>query len=735
MRVAQVIIDVKVAKLDNEYTYEIPSSLASLVQVGMRVEVPFNRRTLMGFVVDICEIDPAGIGYKILPITNVLDVAPVLNDELLAVADFIADNYYSYKISALQAMLPSVMKGAYSKVFVPNDLASPLERECYSGEELFKQGKADVEYVLNVKNKIKTEQRVKVLASGEIVTKKDYGLSAQRLKTQVKHGVIELVEVEVKRDVLGISGLEKSRKLELNDEQQAAFDAVTTDDVYLLEGITGSGKTEVFLHLIEKTLNEGRNVILLVPEISLTPQMLNRVTSRFGSLVATLHSALNPNERYDEWRRIKEGDARVVVGARSAVFAPLENIGLIIIDEEHEGSYAQDNAPSYHAREVAKFRAEHHRAPVILASATPSLESRARAQKGVYKHLTLTKRANPNAILPKVEIIDMAEELRTGNFSIFSSQLKEEIATTLESKNQAVLMINRRGYANFIMCRSCSYVPECPNCAVSLTYHASDNAMHCHYCGHREQRPQTCPSCGGNKISEFGVGTQKAVTELQKQFPDARILRIDADTTSRKGSLKKMLDEFGAGKHDIIVGTQIVAKGLDFPNVTLVGVVNADTTLNLPDYRASEKTFELLTQVAGRAGRADKLGTVVIQTYNPKHYAVDLVRNHDYNEFYQKEMRYRKMGKYSPFYYGIRIEIVDKNEDKALKKAYEITNRLKRQLAQSAIILGPVEAPVKKINNKFYYHINVKYRDEALIKAAIREIKDEIEDINIEKLA
>ncbi len=416
-------------------------------------------------------------------------------------------------------------------------------------------------------------------------------------------------EVEAYRDPHQGKVFNKTSALSLNNEQQQAVDKILAaekkakDEVFLLEGITGSGKTEIYLQSISTVLAAGKTAIMLVPEIALTPQMVERFKSRLGDAVAVLHSGLSQGERYDEWRKIERGEAQVVVGARSAIFAPLENIGIIIVDEEHESSYKQDEAPRYHARDLAIWRGKYHHCPVVLGSATPSLESRARAQKDIYHLLLLSKRADPAANLPSIEIVDLKKEYERKNMSNFSKELQTKIADRLEKKEQSVLMLNRRGYSSFVMCRDCGYVLPCPNCDISLTLHMDTKTMRCHYCGHEEGIPKHCPECGSNKIRYYGTGTQKVQEELQELFPSARILRMDVDTTRRKGAHERILQKFGAQEADILLGTQMIAKGLDYPNITLVGVLNADTALNLPDFRSNERTFQLLTQVAGRAGR------------------------------------------------------------------------------------------------------------------------------------
>ena len=499
--------------------------------------------------------------------------------------------------------------------------------------------------------------------------------------------------------------------------------AVTEDrnETFLLKGVTGSGKTEVYLQTIAETLKRGKSALMLVPEIALTPQMVNHFKGRFGEAVAVLHSGLSVGEKYDEWRKIERGEAKVVVGARSSIFAPVENIGVIIIDEEHEATYKQDESPRYHARDIALWRSEYHHCPVILGSATPSLESRARAQKKVYTLLELTERANKKA-LPEVEVVDMREEVKKQNRSSFSLVLQEKIRERIAKKEQIVLLLNRRGYSSFVMCRDCGFVLPCPNCDISLTLHMDTKTMKCHYCGHEEGIPHTCPSCKGHKIRYYGTGTQKIEEELLTLIPEASVIRMDVDTTRKKGAHEKLLTAFGNGEADILLGTQMIAKGLDFPNITLVGVINADTALGLPDFRASERTFQLLTQVSGRAGRAELTGEVIVQTYNPEHYAIQLAKEHDYDHFYQHEMLLRHRGGYPPYYFTILITTSHEEELKAAKKMQDIIQVIKPVIKPETILLGPTPKAVARVNNRYYYQTIIKYKNEPQLFTTLHEI-------------
>lgn len=460
--------------------------------------------------------------------------------------------------------------------------------------------------------------------------------------------------------------------------------------------------------------------------------MVERFKSRFGDRVAVLHSGLSTGEKFDEWRKIKNKEADIVVGARSSIFAPLENIGIIILDEEHETSYKQDESPRYHARDIAIWRGEFHHCPVVLGSATPSLESRARAQKGVYTLLKLTKRAKEQ-ILPEVHLIDMRNEFIHQKGS-FSQTLLKAIENRLEKKEQTVLLLNRRGYSSFVLCRDCGYVLECPNCDISLTLHMDKKTMKCHYCGHEERIPTFCPKCQSRQIRYFGTGTQKVQEELQEVFPDARIVRMDVDTTRRKGQHEAILKQFENQEADILIGTQMIAKGLDYPNVTLVGVINADTALNIPDFRSSEKTFQLLTQVSGRAGRGEKTGEVFIQTYNPTHYAIQLAQGHHYERFFETEMRMRHMANYPPYFFTTMITFSSEEEGLALKKAIEVHKSLMANVSTKAVVLGPTAKSIARMNNRYYFQIIVKYKNEPQLQEFLEQLMMETQEIGSKKI-
>lgn len=772
--IAQVVVDVPTMQTDKPFSYRIPEELATLIQIGMRVHVPFGRgnRLMQGFVVGFeVETSQESAEQELKTIAEILDFEPVLDAEQLALADTMRETVFSYKISILKAMLPNLLNSSYDKILTTEDeniakqyfydnqalhFSSLDEREQAVMMKLHREGKISVEYVAQSKETVKTKKRLtqvdkqkldelsisarakKRLALQTFLQEQNHvaqsiwdytdlvkTFSREAVKFFISEGVLSLSEVEVSRAQAYFDAIVSDEHKLLNAEQAAAYETIIDrqDKPFLLEGVTGSGKTEVYLQVIAHMIEQGKTAIMLVPEISLTPLMTNRFIARFGEHVAIMHSGLSDGEKYDEWRKIKSGKAKVVVGARSAIFAPLHNIGAIIIDEEHETSYKQDSNPRYHARDVAIWRAQYHGAALVLGSATPSLETRARAQKNVYQLLRLTQRANNQAEIPEVRILDMRKHLNDKSAS-FSEALLDKIAEKIAKREQVVLMLNRRGYSSFIMCRDCGFVPECPNCDISLTLHMDTKTLNCHYCGHTTGIPHTCPNCQSKKIRYYGSGTQKVEEELSELMPEARILRMDVDTTKKKGAHERILVSFGAGEADILLGTQMIAKGLDFPNVTLVGVINADTALNLPDFRSSERTFQLLTQVAGRAGRADKKGEVLIQTFNPDHYAIRLAQAQDYEDFYQLEMDFRRKLNYPPYFYTVQLVISHQDEDEVVKKSYEIMALLKANLSEQARILGPIPKPIARTHNLYHYQLLIKYRFEANLEQALNQVLD-----------
>ena len=778
--IAKVIVDIPSKSVDFTFDYVIPKRLAAFVQVGVRVVVPFGPRTVQGYVMDIQSHPDQDIDETNLKeIKEVQDIQPELTSELIQLSAWMSNYHVTKRISVLEAMLPSAIKAKYQKAFelvkeqeVAESLRVKFNKE---GHYLYKDAQknndlaelvqllnnGDIREVtlLSQKLKKKTQRAVKIIQGyhpDEVLAKlekyikqydlyaylldeqqhivflkeiNDMGFSNSSLDALIKKGYVEKYDAEIDRDPFADRVFEQEVKQKLTIEQQHAFDTVKTtldgDEArtFLLHGVTGSGKTEIYLQTIEAVLNKGKQAMMLVPEIALTPQMVLRFKRRFGDDVAVLHSGLSTGEKYDEWQKIRDGRARVSVGARSSIFAPFKELGLIIIDEEHESTYKQEDYPRYHAREIAQWRSQYHNCPIILGSATPCLESFARAEKGGYTLLSLPHRVNQQA-LPNIDIIDMREELSRGNRSMFSNDLRDAMNARLKKKEQIVLFLNRRGYASFMLCRDCGHVPQCPNCDISLTYHKTTDQLKCHYCGYEETPSNQCPNCESEHIRQMGTGTQRVEELLQQEFPDARIIRMDVDTTSRKGAHEKLLSDFEQGKGDILLGTQMIAKGLDYPNITLVGVLNADTMLNLPDFRASERTYQILTQVAGRAGRHEKEGQVIIQTYNPEHYAIQDVKQNNYLTFYQREMTYRKLGKYPPYYFLINFTISHKEMKKVMEASKHIHHILLQHLTSKSYVLGPSPAALSRINNEYRFQILVKYKREPELLTALQYLDD-----------
>ncbi|ABS22756.1 MULTISPECIES: primosomal protein N' [Bacillus cereus group] len=779
MKFASVIVDVPARQTDRPFDYIIPNKWEDIVQTGMRVVVPFGPRKLQGFIIDIKDSVDVEI-KKLKSLHEILDVTPVLNEELLKLGFWLTEETLCYTISAFQVMLPTAIKATYKKLLQlhnPNEVSAEIDHlfqgkdridweEVASQPQLYRMVQKEitngtVEVIYKVKDKVqKKKQRVVQpelqeegleAAAFELKSKKqqdilyyfmenyhtvplkvlkeELQITDAPIKSLVKKGLLSEKYIEVYRNPYDEDDFEKTKPFPLTDEQKQVITPILsaiTNETYksfLLYGVTGSGKTEVYLQSIAAVLEKGKEAIVLVPEIALTPQMVERFKGRFGSQVAVLHSALSVGEKYDEWRKILRKEVKVVVGARSAIFAPFENLGIIIIDEEHEASYKQEDNPRYHARDVAIWRGRYHCCPIVLGSATPTLESFARAKKGVYELLTMEKRMNEQA-LPTVNIIDMREELRDGNRSMFSRTLHEKIADRLKKKEQMVLFLNRRGHSTFVMCRDCGYVVQCPHCDISLTYHKMNYRLKCHYCSYEEQMPTACPACNSSHIRFFGTGTQKVEEELTKLFPEARVIRMDVDTTSRKGMHEKLLKAFGEEKADILLGTQMIAKGLDFPKVTLVGVLTADTMLHLPDFRASEKTYQLLTQVSGRAGRHDLPGEVVIQTYTPEHYSIELAKGQNYDLFFEQEMQMRRMRQYPPYYYVALVTVSHPELLKAVQVTEKIVGYLRANCSRQTMVLGPVASPIPRIKDRYRYQCMIKYKREPNLKYVLKMVNE-----------
>ncbi len=708
MRIASVVVNKTARVLDRLFDYLIPAELEDKIKIGVAVYVPFGKanQLIEAYVVGF----PAETKIEELKcIASVIDPEPLFDEKLLELIFFMKKRYFSTYLAAIKTVVPYGMgvsgKTVSDKVLKGSALA-------LSYDEAFAALDA-------ARTKAPVQARIiELLMQNEFVANTDIqmllGCSAGAIRALEKKGVIEPVEIEVFRNPVDYSTIKRTQALMPNDDQKEAIDAVCESlsdfGVFLLHGVTGSGKTEVFLQCIEKVLKQGKTAIVLVPEISLTPQMIERFAGRFGRQIAVLHSRLSMGERNDEYKRIKSGEARVVIGVRSAVFAPVENLGLIVVDEEHESSYKSQSVPSYHAREIAAMRAKQHNIPLILASATPSIESYYKALSGKYRLLTLENRAS-NQKMPDVSIVDMRRELADGNRSLFSNHLQEAIRDNLEKGHQTILFLNRRGFSTFISCRSCGYVVKCPRCNIALTYHKNKDFLTCHYCGYTQKNLHVCPECDSHYIKHFGTGTQKVEEELSELFPDASVLRMDLDTVSAKNSHQKILDTFEKEKVDVLIGTQMVTKGLDFENVTLVGVLAADMSLNLDDYRANEKTFDLITQVCGRAGRGSLEGRAVIQTYMPENSVLNMAKFQNYRAFYDEEVSLRKSLLYPPFcdivslvFSGFSESLVDRC---AQKTALHLKTALK---VAGAEVLGPGACGFYKMNNKYRKRILIKCR-------------------------
>ena len=768
---ASIIVSVSASDVNKVFEYKIPDGLTDFIAVGHRVLVPFGPRQIQGYVIDIKD----EVGYdpsKIKPITRALDVKPVLTAELIKLAKDLADYYVTSYISVIETILPAALKSKSKKMLSLSDDSSEETEVIWHGmnlppeievktlsarqlaelKPLIRRGEVEEETIITQHTKKKyaralkptfiprgdfgraykqlelldfIEQYDEHVLQSEVI---DNGYTQGTINELVKKGYVEKVDVVSGRDPYKSRVFEEDLPKELNVEQQNAYDKISHSvdhdlaETFLLHGVTGSGKTEVYLQVIQKVLDKGRTALMLVPEIALTPQMVNRFKARFGDDVAVLHSGLSHGEKYDEWLKVKNQQAGVVVGARSSVFAPVENLGVIIIDEEHETTYKQQDRPMYHATEVAKYRSKYYNCPVILGSATPSLESFARSERGVYTRLELNHRAVTKT-LPETKTVDMSEEHRKGNTSIVSEALRDAINLRINRGEQTVLLLNRRGYANFQICQSCGHVPNCPNCDISLTYHKMQHSLLCHYCGYEAGVTRECDNCDSDDVTFRGTGTEKVEETLRDMF-NVNIVRMDNDTTSRKGMHEKLLNTFENEKIPILLGTQMIAKGLDYPNVTLVGVLNADTMLNLPDFRANEKTYQLLTQVAGRAGRHELSGEVIFQTYNPEHYAIELAESNDYAAFYEKEMAFRRLARYSPYYFHVLFTVSHEQVKKCLEATTHIHKELVDSITDKAIIVGPSPSPIERINRQYRFQILLKYKSEPNLIDVLHKINE-----------
>lgn len=754
--IASIVVDIAAKQVNQSFDYLVPPHLEQILEVGYRVRVTFGKRIVLGFVVELK--DKSSYKKKLREIIDVVDVYPVLNQEFIGLAKYIAEHNFSYYAVALQTMIPSALKIKYQKIAKAKEIPADLN-DLFKGrheividhrppEELkrifaahrqglieldtqFKRNRKEktVEYIyLKDENIEATSKQGKMLlaymqeineATPIPIVLEETGFSKGVIDTLVGKGILgkfskEVLYSEEEKVVL-------PPDYELNDAQRKCYESLvySKTQTYLLHGVTGSGKTLVYIHWIQDVLKNGKQALMLVPEISLTPQITAIFQSYFGNDVAILHSRLSMSERYNAWKRILTHKVRIVIGARSAIFAPLHELGIIIIDEEHEASYIQENNPKYNAIEIAKLRSATHQCPLVLGSATPNVFDYYLAIEGEYKLLSMPNRVNRKP-LPKKTLIDMREELKQGNKSVFSTPLKKRLLEVYHRNEQSILFLNRRGHSSFVMCRSCGEVVQCPHCDVSLTYHANTNSLACHHCGYKQPNVSACPSCGSAKIRFVGSGTEKVLEEINNLLPEARVLRVDLDTTSKLVDYEDAFLKFKRHEADIMIGTQMIAKGLDFADVTLVGIVNADLALHYPSYDSNMKAFNLIEQVSGRAGRGEKPGEVIIQTYQPDHFVIQASMIDDYDGFFKREIANRKLTGMPPFSMAIEIMLESKNLQQAKGEAYLMLSALKAVANQSEI-LGPAEAMPFRLNDTYRYTIQVKVMED-IVMDKIKEI-------------
>lgn len=702
---AKIIVELPSKKVDKEFIYNIPLYLD--IKIGSIVKVPFGNRLIEGFVLDI-GIFPTE--YTLKEIDSIVN-RDVLNTELIELGKYICKTTISSLSSAYQSMLPKGIKASIkNKVSTSKKRYMVLNQDINIINNYIDNNKRYIKQV-NILNEVINNNKV-------LVPRLDSSIN-----TLLNKDLIKLVYEEEYR--YKVESFNSNKKITLSLEQEKVIRTIKEDmdkyNTYLLYGVTGSGKTEVYVELVKECVRQGKQAIVLVPEIGLTEQIVSRFKIGLERIeigsniegerkvnIAVLHSGLSEGERYDEYRRIKEENVDVVIGTRSAIFAPLKNIGIIVIDEEQSTSYKQDCNPRYHARDVAIWRGKWHKCPIVLGSATPSLESFARAGNGVYRLVTMLKRAG-SAKLPVVTVVDMKKEAKRGNF-ILSEKLVQNMKDVIARGKQVMLLLNRRGYSSAFICRDCSHTEKCPNCDITLTYHKSSNRFSCHYCGFSKVRDGICSKCGSDNVMDYGIGTERLVEEVERLIDGARVVRMDLDTTGRKGSHQRIIRQFDSGVYNVLVGTQMIAKGLDFPNVVLVGVISADSSLNVPDFRSSERTFELLTQVSGRSGRGVDAGEVIVQSFDTGHYSLEYARRQDYVGFYREEMKMRKVLKYSPYYYIVVVSVLSKDYKEGMREARKVGEYLRSKLDGEAIVLGPAMANVFKMNNVYRYKCTVKYR-------------------------
>lgn len=717
--IVEIIINTNVKTLNKTFDYNVPDDLEP--KLGDRVYVHFgNQKKLDEGII---------IGFKDKSEYKLKDIVKIQKDNIsenrIKLAQWMSNRYFCNLSECLKLMLPP---GTGNKEETKRTKEKTLN--VYSLSKTIEEIETDIENKLIRGNKqidvlrLLYDNHNMSLQDIEIMAK----ASSATVKTLVDKGYLKQSEKQIERDPFQEKEIQKTNELKLNIEQQDAYCSIKEPGEYLLHGITGSGKTEIYLQLIKRELEKGKTAIVLVPEISLTPQTIDRFTSRFGKeKIAVLHSKLSNGERFDQWNKIKEGKAQIVIGARSAIFAPIKNLGIIIIDEEHDSSYQSESTPQYDALEIARKIADEENIKLVLGSATPDTRTYKNALEGKISLIELTKRAN-NARLPEVEIVDLRDELANGNHNMISTKLKNEIQKNIESKNQTILFLNRRGFSNFIMCKTCGNVIKCKRCDISMTYHKDEHKLKCHYCGLEEHVPNKCPNCGSKELKYSGAGTQKLEEEVHKLFPTASTIRMDIDTVTKKHSHEDILTKFKEDKIDILIGTQMIVKGHDFPKVTLVGVISADNTLNIGDYRAPEITFQVLTQVAGRAGRGEQNGKVIIQTYNPDHYAIECAKEQDFKKFYQIESKIRKTLKYPPFCDIIVLDFSSLNKHEIQRDTKKLHQYLKNRIINEkfgVLLYSPLPCPVEKINDRYRWRMIIKCIYDEKMNKLLKETLEE----------
>lgn len=710
---AEVLIEYNNKSIDKTFTYLVPSFIKDTLKVGMKVKVPFGNKVINGFVTKIK--NEYNDTYQLKEIVNIVDKYLILNEEMLSLGTYLQQKTLCTKIAAYQTMLPSSLKvkdqkTEYAKYLYYIELNQPNE------------------VILTYINKYPRRKKQitilqDLLQQGKIL-KSTY--SSPQLNDLITDGLVKVTKEQIYR-INNEQQTTKAPSLTLDQQTAIAQVRLMKEQTYLLHGVTGSGKTEVYMQLITKVLENNQTALMLVPEISLTTQIINRFYSRFGSDVAIFHSALSDGEKYDEYLKILRDEVKIVIGTRSAIFTPIKRLGIIIIDEEHSETYKQDTTPRYHALDMAKFRSHYNHTPLILGSATPSFESMARAKKGVYEYISMPNRVG-SAHLPLISLVDMSLEMKKRNL-IFSDLLRTKISDRLSKKEQVILLLNRRGYSTTISCKACGFTYKCPACDITLTYHKTSNNLRCHYCGYTIFKSDTCPNCHEKALTDYGLGTEKLELELNKLFPAAKVIRMDADTTTHKGAHQDIIERFKKHEYDILLGTQMIAKGLDFPLVTLVGVINADATLNIPDFRSGERTYALLSQVAGRAGRHNLLGEVILQTFNPTNITLKCVQENNYEKFYNYEMNNRHKLDYPPYYFLTSLKIASKDYDLARQEITKVRTFLDKNLSKQTIILGPTTSAVFKMNNIYRFQILLKYKRDAYLTKCLKEL-DEMYSLN-----